>query len=260
MEISKLCILILSTSSPKYQGFIKAIENGWYKEAVSNNIKVFFYSGGHSENVIWNDKEIRLTEDDSIKNSYKKFYSAQKLIMDKFPDIELFYRTNLSTYIDVKKFIDYFSCSDLTSQSYHGFEGKANFISELFYGNKLLHVFFKKINIGPEIYFYSGAGFFIGVDLCLQLKYSKYSNYFIDDVEIGRQLMKIPFSISSCTYQRLLITDSFIKIKIEDLNHFISKYNLFHYKFKHKNRLIDIDYLEKFKKIEFRLKVLTTIN
>jgi hypothetical protein len=57
MEINNLCILILSTKSPNYQSFINAIENGWYKEALRNNVKVFFYSGGHSEDVFWNEKE-----------------------------------------------------------------------------------------------------------------------------------------------------------------------------------------------------------
>jgi hypothetical protein len=257
MEINNLCILILSTKSPKYQSFINAIENGWYKEALRNNIKVFFYSGGHSEDVFWNEKEIRVIEDDSIKNSYKKFFSAQKLLREKFPDIKLFYRTNLSSYIDIKEFINFISRGDFTSKSYHGFAGKANLISELFYGNKLLHVFFKRINIGPVIDFYSGSGFFIGVDLCNQLKYSRRTNYLIDDVEIGRQLMEIPFSRSSSVYRRLLITDSFNKINLDDLNQIICDFNLFHYKFKHKNRLVDIDYMEKFGRLKFRLKVLT---
>ncbi len=237
--------------------FIEAIENGWYKEAISKNIKVFFYSGGHSEDVFWNDKEIRVIEDDSIKNSYRKFFSAQKLVRDKFPDIKLFYRTNLSSYIDIKEFVNYISCCDLTSQSYHGFAGKANLISELFYGNKLLHVFFKRINIGTSIDFYSGSGFFIGVDLCNLLKYSRHSNYLIDDVEIGRQLMEIPINGSSSIYRRLLITDSFNKINLHDLKKMINDFNLFHYKFKHKNRFVDIEYLEKFERLEFRLKVLT---
>ena len=259
MEINKLCILILSTKSSKYRGFIDAIENGWYKEAVRNNIRVFFYSGGHSENVIWSDREIRVIENDSIKNSYKKFFSAQKLVRDKYPDIQLFYRTNLSSYIDIKKFIDYISGCDFTSQSYHGYAGKANLISELFYENKLLHVFFKKINIGPEIDFFSGSGFFIGVDLCRHLKYLKRSNYLIDDVEIGRQLRSIPFMKSSSKYPRLLITDTFKKITLDDLEQLICDFNLFHYKFKHKNRIVDIEFMESFGIQEFRLKVLTSI-
>lgn len=257
MEINNLCILILSTKSPDYISFIKAIENGWYKEAVRYNIKVFFYSGGHSEDVFWNDREIRVSEADSIKNSYKKFFSAQKLIREKFPEIKLFYRTNLSSYIDIKEFINFISRSDLTSKSYLGFAGKANLISELFYGNKLLHVFFKWINVGPVIDFYSGSGFFIGVDLCNQLKYSGHSNYLIDDVEIGRQLMGIAFSQSLSVYKRILVTDSFNKINLDDLNEILREFNLFHYKFKHKNRLVDIEYMENFGRLDFRLKVLS---
>lgn len=260
MEINNLCILILSTRSSKYQQFIEAIENGWYKDAVRNKIKVFFYSGGHSRNVFWSDREIRVIEDDSIKNSYKKFYASQKLVTDKFPEVKLFFRTNLSSYIDIDKFIDYFSLCDFTTQSYHGFAGKANFMSELFYGYKLIHVILKKISIGPEIEFYSGAGFFIGVDLCRKLKYSGRFNYLIDDVEIGRQLMEIPFNRSSIEYRMLLITDYFEKINLDELNQFIHDFNLFHYKFKHKNRLVDIEYMEKFGKLKFRLKVITNMN
>ncbi len=260
MDINNLCILILSTNSPKYQPFINAIENGWYKEAVRNNIRVYFYSGGHNENVISSDREIRVIEDDSIKNSYKKFFSAQKLVRDNFPDVKLFYRTNLSSYIDIKEFINYISRGDFTSQTYHGFAAKANLISELYYGNKLLHLFFKRIDMGPTIDFYSGSGFFIGVDLCNQLKYSSLSNYLIDDVEIGRQLMKIPYRKSSIVYPRLLITDSFNKISVDDINQSICNFNLFHYKFKHKNRLLDIEYMEKFGRLDFRLKLLSIKN
>jgi hypothetical protein len=85
-------------------------------------------------------------------------------------------------------------------------------------------------------------------------------NQDIDDVEIGRQLMEIPYRKSSIVYPRLLITDSFNKISLDDLNQSIFDFNLFHYKFKHKNRLLDIEYMEKFGSLDFRLKLLSIKN
>jgi hypothetical protein len=257
MEVSRICVLILSTQVKSYGEFIKAVENGWYKDFISKGIKVFFYSGGHGVSNLLDGKEIQLNTDDSILNSYRKFYSAQKFILEKYSDVDLIFRTNLSSYIDVNKFVDFCNSCELTSRTYHGYRGSANVLSEVFYGNKYLHFLFKKLNLGKKVDFFSGAGFFIGVDLCKELNCVNGINYLVDDVEIGRQLSKIHCDFVDIAYQRILITDDFEKMRLEDFEKMDRQDLLFHYKFKTANRSIDVGHISNFHNIEYRKSVLT---
>lgn len=255
MNNSNVCILILSTKAESYRCFITAIENSWYKDAIDREFKVFFYSGGHSENCIYNHNQIRVTEDDSIINSYRKFVSAKNVLTNRFPETELIYRTNLSSYIDIENFSRYINKCSFRKDSYQGFPWKANLLSEFFYGNKLFHLGFKYLNIGPKINFFSGAGFFIGVELCNALSLDDSKKYLIDDVEIGRQILK--FRRHDFKYARIYITDSYNKVTKNELDALVNDSLLFHYKFKTFNRLDDAENISKFSDIEFRNNFLT---
>nr|WP_315152577.1 hypothetical protein [uncultured Flavobacterium sp.] len=256
MNNANICILILSTKAESYRGFITSIENSWYKDAVDKGFKVFFYSGGHSENCVYSHNEIRVAEDDSIENCYRKFVSAKSVLLDNYPDVELIYRTNLSSYIDISNFSKYIKKCSFSDDSYHGLQGKANLWSEIFFKNKYLHLLLKYLHLGPKVSFFSGAGFFIGTKLCNSLSLDNSKNYLIDDVEIGRQITK--FKAHNVKYERIYVTDSYVKIKKRDLNNLVNNSMLFHYKFKTSDRNADIDNIAKFSSLDFRNNLLTT--
>lgn len=256
MDNSNICIMILSTKAESYSGFITAIENSWYQDAVNAGFKVFFYSGSHSEDCLYSDREIRVIENDSTKNCYKKFVSAKNVLIKEYPEIELIYRTNLSSYIDVPNFSKYISKCSFGVRSYHGVKGTAKLWSEFFFKNKYLHFLFKYFFFGPKINFFSGAGFFIGIELCNTLSYDDSKNYLIDDVEIGRQI--INYKSHAVRYERIYITDSYSKITKEKLDVLINESMLFHYKFKTSNRNVDIENVFMFSNKDYRINFLTT--
>lgn len=255
MDNSNVCILVLSTKVKSYSGFISAIENSWCKEAIKNRFKVFFYSGSHSEDCIYSYNEIRVVEDDSIENCYRKFVSAKNVLLSNYPEIKLIYRTNLSSYIDIDNFSKYINKCSFDVDSYHGLQSSANLWSEFFFGNRYLHLLFKYSFLGPQINFFSGAGFFIGAELCNNLSFDEHKKYLIDDVEIGRQILN--FRGHDVKYERILITDSYNKITKNELKSLINDSHLFHYKFKTSNRKNDMENISKFSNIEFRDDFLT---
>ncbi|RTY91099.1 hypothetical protein EKM01_08655 [Flavobacterium sp. RSP46] len=255
MNNSNVCILILSTKAESYRCFITAIENSWYKDAIDRGFKVFFYSGGHLENCLYSHNEIRVAEDDSIENCYRKFVSAKNILLSEYPDIKLIYRTNLSSYIDIPVLIKYIQKCSFDKDSYHGYLGKANLLSQIFSQNKFLYSFFKYFFFGPKVLFFSGAGFFIGINLCNGLSLDDSKKYLIDDVEIGRQILK--FRRHDSEYERIYITDSFSKITKNELDSLVADSLLFHYKFKTSNRYDDAEYISKFSDLKYRYNFLT---
>lgn len=255
MENSKIAILILSTNVKSYKVFVNAIRESWYIDAKRNGYKVFFYSGGHSEDVVYGTDEIRVTENDTLSNCYRKFVAAKNVLINSFPEVELIYRTNLSSYIDVDNFSRYIKNASFTKKSYHGFRWTANKYSEMYYNNRVLHLFFKYLHVGPVINFFSGAGFFIGIDLCNTLSFDEKKNYLIDDVEIGSQI--IQYNNHDISYERIHITDTYIKINFDEYETMVKNGLLFHYKFKTKDRVRDAFLLQKFTDLEFRKAFLT---
>jgi len=255
MNNSEVAILILAGDSKKYQDFIDIIKDSWYKNAIKFGFKVYFYSGSHDNDYIYNNIEIRVKEDDAISNCYKKFIAAKNVLKENFPDVKLIYRTNVTSYIDIDNFNKYLIKGNFSKNSIHGIKGKVYKYSELFYGNKLLHLFFKYLRIGPKIDFYSGAGLFIGMDLCDSLSYIHTKKYMIDDVEIGYQIKS--YLIHDLTYERIYVTDNFKKIKKEDFLIMVDEGLLFHYKFKTSDRLYDSNLLKNFNDLQNRLSYLT---
>lgn len=255
MENSKIAILILSTNAKSYQVFIDAIKESWYLDARNMGYKIFFYSGGHSEDIICGADQICVTEDDSISNCYRKFVAAKDVLLSNFPEIELIYRTNLSSYIDIDNFSKYVKKASFTMSSYHGFKGKANKYLELYNQKSLAYRLIDLFKIGPRIYFFSGAGFFIGKDLFNSLSFIDEKKYLIDDVEIGFQITEYTKHQLSC--ERVYITDVFTKMKLDVFDTLVKNEMLFHYKFKTQDRDQDAFLLKNFSDYEFRKAFLT---
>lgn len=252
---SEVAILIMAGNPTKYKDFIDIIKDGWYKEAINLGFKVFFYSGSHNNDCIHDSCEIHVKEDDALDNCYRKFIAAKDVLKSNFPEIKLIFRTTVSSYIDIENFVKYMNKVNFTKRSIHGVKGVANKYSEFFFKNKLLHVLFKIIQLGPKINFYSGGGFFIGMELCDELSFDPNKHYLIDDVEIGLQIKDFVVHNFSC--ERIYITDNFAGITKTDLLNLLNSSLLFHYKFKTKNRSHDAYLLKKFSDAHFRMSYLT---
>lgn len=252
---SEVAIMILAGDPVGYKQFIELIKSGWYQKAIDHGFKVFFYSGGHENDYIFDSCEIRVKEDDAIHNCYRKFISAKNVLKKYHPEIKLIFRTNVSSFIDVDNFDKYIRKLSFSRRSLHGIKGSTYLYSEKFYKNKYLHLLLKYLRLGPKINFYSGAGLFIGIQLCDELSFHDDINYLIDDVEIGYQLTR--FVTHDIKYERVYITEDFKKI---DSNIFFNMVNdglLFHYKFKTSDRSQDAFLLGKFSDPQFRIAYLT---
>lgn len=255
MNNSQIAIMILAGNPNAYSKFITAIREGWGKEAIALGFKVYFYSGGHHEDVLVGHDEIRVMEDDSISNCYRKFVAAKNVLKMSFPDVRLIFRTNVSSYIDVINLQRYIELAKLSEDTLHGVQDFAYKYSEMFYGNKYIHFLLKILKIGPKIKFFSGAGLFMGINVAEKLSYDRKRKYLIDDVEIGRQITS--FRPCRVNYPRILITESFNSLSVDKLDLMISEDLLFHYKFKTKDRESDAEMIKKFGDKVFRYSYLS---
>ena len=101
LDYSKIIVLILSTKDSEYDDFRTAIESTWLQDFKNLGIKCFFYEGGSDKNKIEGDY-IKLKCPDDLYSVSLKLIEALKVVFEKYPEIQLVYRTNLSSYIDVK--------------------------------------------------------------------------------------------------------------------------------------------------------------
>jgi len=249
-ELNKsFCVLVLSTVRPDYKIFEESIRSTYGNKLKENNINFFFYKGGAEKSHISKDV-INLTCSDHLNDTFLKFKMATELLLKNFSEIKLIYRTNLSSYLDLNNLINYIKFNNLGLDSYDGVSGSANLISEYFYGNRLFHLLFKKMNLGSTINFYSGSGFFLGVNNFNKLKERK--QYFIDDVEIGFQLKP---EKKASKYSRILIDNSFRPLEGSKYKSMLRNY-LFQYKFKTSNRALDAKLLLSFEELDLRNKIL----
>jgi len=246
---TSFCVLVLSTIHPDYKIFEDSIRLTYGKKLTENNVKYFFYKGGAKKSNIINDV-INLNCNDQLSDTFLKFKMATELLLRNYPGVKLIFRTNLSSYLDVNNLIKYIKINNLGLDSYDGISGSANKISEYFYGNRIFHLLFKKLNFGSSINFYSGSGFFLGINNFNKLKERK--QYFIDDVEIGFQLRPVK---KASKYSRILIDNNFRPLK-ESKYKFMLNNHLFHYKFKTSNRALDAKLLLSFDELDFRNKII----
>ena len=248
-------ILILSTNVQSYKVFIDAIKETWFLDAYNSGYKIFFYSGGHAKDEVYDNHEIRVTENDELSNCYRKFVAAKNVLTLNSPEVELIYRTNLSSFIDIENFSKYIKKACFTKNSYHGLQGKVNKFSLAFSQNSFSYFFLNFFRIGPVIKFYSGAGFFIGIDLANSLSFDSTKKYLIDDVEIGLQITNYTKHKIICP--RVYLTGDYAKITLNVFEEMVKNELLFHYKFKTKDRIQDSFLLRKFIDSKFREDFLT---
>ena len=233
----QVIILVLSTQLNDYDSFKQALRNTWLSDISSKNCRYFFYEGGHNCNEIDGDT-IKLTEDDSLNGTYNKFVSALNVLDKSGISYECIYRTNLSSYIDVDKLLEFVSSVENKADVIAAVVGKTYHLREKMY----LRKFLRKLSIfgvfGKTIFFPSGSGFFIGKNFINELlSIGQVRGALIDDVMVGRLLNLKEKDIT--TLGRWDVIDFGHAYYRSSSTTKEPKVNLFHYRLKTKDRKFD---------------------
>jgi hypothetical protein len=255
----KICILILSTNSKAYDCFKYAIRKTWLSDFKKKSIDCFFYEGDSEIDQIIDDT-IYLSVKDEIKFTFLKFYKCLYFLKSINKEYDLYFRANLSCYIDIIEFFRFINHFKINRNSYCGTLTSTYLMAELTLKYKLLRIFKDNFRIGKKINFYSGAGFFIGrnnVDYIL-----KYGNIFkndliVDDVLIGLILASKTYSTPQNNIMTILEIKFELNFKLSENE--LSKFyenHLFFYRFKNHDRIKDCEYLIKFGNPYIRKKIL----
>jgi hypothetical protein len=100
----KILILILSTTNKAYDEFKDACKRTWVNRAQEYSIPCLFYEGNAPVDCL-DGNELRLAVDDSLDSSGIKLFKALEFIENSNIEYDYIFRTNLSSYIFVDKFI-----------------------------------------------------------------------------------------------------------------------------------------------------------
>lgn len=255
-----LIILILSTQSKAYDGFKDSIRKTWMKDALAEGIPCYFYEGGWLKSELVGDT-IRLKADDSLSGTFDKFMSCLHFLKERHVEYNVIFRTNLSSYIDVRSLCKFLDNKGLGADAYEGVVGEAYLVREKIYANKIfrplarLSLFDEK---GEKIRFVSGAGLILGRNSAILLmSYCGYKNSInlIEDVKIGWILYE---NISpTVSVDRLdIMSCGSHKLSPLDYDRLVDG-GLFHYKFKNKDRGYDMKNLENMGSAKVRRSICT---
>jgi hypothetical protein len=250
LDYTKIIVLILSTKDSEYEDFRTAIESTWLQDFKNLGIKCFFYEGGSDINKIEGDY-IKLKCPDDLYSVSLKLIESLKIVFENFPETQLVYRTNLSSFIDVKTFLKFTELKKFDEDTYAGVIGYSYVLKERLYKYNLLYYFSRFIFFGKKIQFASGAGFFLGSKHCRRIISSKVNLNLIDDIMVANTINLSP--LITAIPERLSVSletrHQFQKNAFLNLVH--KKY-LFHYRFKTNNRKEDACLLKMFGDENFR--------
>jgi hypothetical protein len=250
LDYSKIIVLILSTKDSDYDCFRTAIESTWLQDFKKLGIKCFFYEGDSDINKIEGDN-IKLKCPDDLYSVSLKLIESLKIVFENFPKTQLVYRTNLSSFIDVKTFLKFIELKKFNEDTYAGVIGKSYVLKERLYKYNFLYFFLRFIFLGKKIQFASGAGFFLGSKHCRTIISSKVNLNLIDDVMVAYTINVSP--LITAIPERLSVSletkQQFQKKAFLNLIH--DKY-LFHFRFKTNNRKEDARLLKMFGDENFR--------
>jgi hypothetical protein len=246
-----IVILILSTKKNSYNDFKKAIRNTWLADFKKMGARCFFYEGD-SETEYMDTDTIYLTCGDELNSCAQKAREAINFVTNNFDNVNLIYRTNLSSYIDTDIFFDYVSKIRDKNTVYQGVVGTAKLIPEYFHSNENIKDLLLCLKIGPKIDFCSGSGVFIGKEYFPSIIHTRTFDRFVDDLMFRLCIGKNPEN--NFLVDRFDFTSNFDPrcSTVEFSNRL--KTGLFHYRFKTDNRAIDSKLLELFGDVSFREK------
>ena len=237
----KIIILILSTKNKDYDCFKKAIKETWFKDFTKVGIKCFFYEGNSKKNILIDDT-IYLNCDDSLQGTSKKLKLALDFV-DKNYEYDFIFRTNLSSYLDIKKFLNYINHFRISENTYSGLHAQTYSFKEYFWKNNLIFKVLSKLrfNFGKKIDFASGSGFFLGRNNVKKILRSKKFENYVDDVMVGLickldQIYHPPrIDIGNMEKPKILINQKLSSLKND---------HAYHFRFKSKDRIKDSENLK----------------
>lgn len=212
--MKKILIIVLSI---KKEPWITIENEGIRKTWYEKNNNVFFYYGDNDKNEIIGD-EIRLNVKERLMNLGYKTLECFEMIKDM--DFDYVFKTNTSSYIDIKLLCDFIQDKPINN-FYCGIIGIYNNIS-----------------------FVSGCGCLLSKDLLLKiLQHKNYWNHnYIEDVSLGDLMMKL--NIKPSKGYRFDIVNDYEDIPID----------YYHYRCKDSNnRNNDIIRMEKIKELKNKL-------
>lgn len=256
LDYTKIIVLILSTKDSEYVDFRTAIESTWLQDFKKLGIKCYFYEGGSDINKIEGDY-IKLKCPDDLNSVSLKLIESLKLVFENYPETQLVYRTNLSSYIDVVTFLKFTELKKFSEYTYAGVIGKSYVLKESLYKYKFLYYLSRFIFFGKKIQFASGAGFFLGSKHCRTIISSKVNLNLIDDVMVANSINISP--LTNAIPERLSISsETRHQFHKKDFLNLIHEKYLFHYRFKTNNRKKDASLLKMFGDKNFRESFLLT--
>lgn len=247
---SNIIVLILSTKNPIYNKFKLVIQNTWMKDFEKNGVKCFFYEGESDNNEI-DGNTIKVNAPDCIYGVSEKLVETLKYIFEVYPETQIIYRTNLSSYIDFETFMKFLKFHKINENSYVGLVGNANYFKEMFYKKKVLYYLMSFFYFGKKIKFASGAGFFLGATHCIKIITSRVNLNLIDDIMVA-DTIKIAPDERINPIRLSIDDDSKHKFTNDELDELINSKMLFHYRFKTNSRSEDAELLNKFGSEQYR--------
>ena len=149
LDYTKIIVLILSTKDSEYVDFRTAIESTWLQDFKKLGIKCFFYEGGSDINKIEGDY-IKLKCPDNLHSVSLKLIESLKVVFENYPETQLVYRTNLSSYIDVKTFLKFTKLKKFSEDTYAGVIGKSYVLKERLFKYKFLYYLSRFIFVGKK--------------------------------------------------------------------------------------------------------------
>lgn len=250
--LNKIAILVLSTRDKKYDSFKEAVNNSWMREMQKKGIICYFYEGDYVvQSVVGNTMQLR--SKDKLINTGSKLIEALHMLINRYPDVELVYRTNLSSYIDPINFLKYINRKKLGADSYSGVVGKTTRLREKYYGKWLMYNLCRFLRIGRVINFASGSGFFIGINNIKKILAAEADTNLIDDVMVG-DVMNIRLNPDEAPLRFDILENNKHKVGKAKYFEMLNSDNLFHYRFKTNDRNVDSKLLENFCDEDFRLR------
>ena len=262
----KYAILILSCLKG-YEDF-KSAQRHWIQAAHEAGVECYFVEGfgRATDPKLWRDisccleKEngynfIRLDVDDSLKGTFLKTLSALRFLYEE-KKVDVVYRTNLSSYIDVQKFFSFVSSNKIDEEFVGGVLGETRFLREYCYLRlpKILNLAVQKIDfLSTRMKFVSGSGFFLGSVAFSRLYRLEHMSNFIDDVGLSHYLQKAGVQQFSSIPRYWIGRGPEHNYQI-DFQKFL-ELDGFHYRFKSKDRENDAYLMSHFHHPDFRMEL-----
>jgi hypothetical protein len=196
----RCAILVLSCGLDVYQEFKRVQLATWVNYARHEGLDVYFCEGRgvQTDPNYFQTSDFNLVEgqtisvdcSDGLNASFLKTLVALRFLFDE-QGYDCVFRTNLSSFLNVRSFARYVASIEYPSDFYAGVQGRTSVLPEHFYvnGQKIMCRLARFGDFfSPQVDFASGAGMFIGSNIYRKIRERRKLRNFIDDVALGYNL------------------------------------------------------------------------